>query len=289
MKTKLNSRVFAISVALIITACCAAVLYTPSSGTTDDAQSGSKTNNIFSLKYPPFLIASAQETEPMMGTAHTVSLEDEAGICAYYNVGSEIDLTKARDAYQSIDVEADEYIIGIVPDGYVAEAFPRVYTRNDGWIMAYIPKEYPASTIVGDSTYHTTLYTAINRVCSTAGAKQPDVGNLTYYDFQQPNANEMLVIHETHYHTYPLNKFNYTIQSEIAIYSGSYGLSSYGYATLSIDGDCIDNTDGNGDLDFVYGQIDSKYLDKDVEHSVILNQTADGCWGHDYIVFIYKT
>ena len=56
--------------------------------------------------------------------AQTCSLEDEAGISAYWNVGSEINLNKAREAYKSIDTETDEYIIGIVQTGWLEELYP---------------------------------------------------------------------------------------------------------------------------------------------------------------------
>jgi hypothetical protein len=293
MKTKLNSRVFAISIALIIVASCAAVLYGSSSGTTDDAQLGSKTNNIFSLKYPPFLIASAQETEPMMGTTQTVSLEDEAGICAYFNVGSEINLTKARDAYKSIDTETDEYIIGIVAEGSIEEIYPRVYTRKDGWIMAYLPKETPAGAlfVAGSST---SLFEVIDKVCYYADVNKPDdISDISYYNFEFPDAEKMLVVHEG-FGESGTNTFNYTISNGITVYNGSCGLSasdrymSYtGHTYLYIDGVSIVTAYSGGDR-FAYDYINSTYLGKGVAH-IVKGRSTQYAYGSDYIILFYKT
>jgi hypothetical protein len=130
MREKMGNKswkVFTILIAVVIVASGVTALYSSGDELDSANQLNSKTNNFLSLKEPPFLIASAQEMGAM--DTQTCSLEDEAGISAYIHVGYEIDLSKARDAYMSIDTETDEYIIGIVPRGYLEELYPRVYTR----------------------------------------------------------------------------------------------------------------------------------------------------------------
>ena len=240
------SQVFTILITVVIVASGVTALYSSWDEMGSANQLNSKTNNILSLKEPPFLIASAQEIGAM--DAQTCSLEDEAGISAYIHVGSEIILSNARNAYMSIDTETDEYIIGIVQSAEIhslEERYPRVYTRKDGWILAYIPRGYSEGGIFqcGETSCvrFTTLHRAIQCVCNEADVQ---FSYPTYYNFQQPEAEEMLVISEYVYSR--SDKFNYTIQTGVTIYNGSYSLfQGDGFSNLSIDNDFIATADGS--------------------------------------------
>ncbi|NQE45412.1 hypothetical protein C5S31_05265 [ANME-1 cluster archaeon GoMg2] len=284
-----NWVVFTILIMIVIVASGVTALYSSGDemGTTN--QLNSKTNNILSLKEPPFLIASAQEMGAM--DAQTCSLEDEAGISAYWNVGSEINLNMAREAYKSIDTETDEYIIGIVQSVEIpslVEIYPRVYTRKDGWILAYIPKGYSEGGIFQrrEANYvtRTTLYNAIRYVCAVANVNQPSSHGMTYYNFQQPEAEEMLVISERAYSG--SNKFNYTIQTGVTIYNGSYSLfKGDGSSNLYIDNDLIATANDSYSYGFNYGYLNSTHLEKDSTHTVRLESPSGN--GYSHIILFY--
>lgn len=227
----------------------------------------------------------------MMGATQTVSLEDEAGICAYYNVGSDINLTKARGAYTSIDMETDAYIIGIVAEGCFEEIYPRVYTRKDGWIMAYQPRGYSEGGIFQhgsapgcDAACTTLWYSIRNHICPCAGFGYipDDPEDLVYYNFQQPDAEEMLVVSECIYIGTNII-FNYTIQSGVTIYSGSHSLESLRFAELYVDDDRIDVVSSSHPI--AYGYLNSTHLKKDVPHNVKLNSTT---WCRESVILFYK-
>jgi hypothetical protein len=106
----------------------------------------------------------------------------------------------------------------------------------------------------------------------------------TYYNFQQPEAEEMLVISE--YISSGSDKFNYTIQTGVTIYNGSYSLfQGDGFSNLSIDNDFIATADGSFSSGFNYGYLNSTYLEKDITHTVRL-ESPSGI-GRSHIILFY--
>ena len=222
-------KVLAISIALVLVASSAAVvLYSGTEGGEGGSESGGG-RGVISLMPPPFIgVAGAAEAGGGGGGAAgspTVSLSTEAGISAYLNAGS-IDLNHARTAYKSIDTQTPEYIIGIVQISGVDESlYPKVYTNKNGWILAYLPKNEPASAIVqwqgytGGAINRTTLEDGISKVCNAAG-KNYTRDNVSYYDFRFTEANRMLLVVERS--EYSDNSFNFMIQNELTVYNGSW-------------------------------------------------------------------
>src|SRR5660398_145320 len=85
----------------------------------------------------------------LTGNASAAFATNEAGISAYVNVGTSINLDQAASVYKIIEDKTSTYIIGIVevPNANDYEQ-PHVYTSSDGWVMAYYAKEQPRALIM---------------------------------------------------------------------------------------------------------------------------------------------
>jgi len=260
MRNKVGLKALAISIALVMVASSVA-MYGYSGTDVEKGISEGGGKGVISLMPPPFIgVAGAAEAGGGGGVASPVvlSLATEAGISAYLNAGS-IDLNQARTAYKSIDTETPEYIIGIVQISGVDESiYPRVYTNKNGWILAYLTKDEPASAIVqwegysGGQINRTTLEDGISKVCNAAG-KNYTRDNVSYYDFRFPEANRMLWVVEREEQLHTTNSFTFTIQNELIVYNGSWSFdtdasppSPYYGAILRLDGDGVAYVSSNG-------------------------------------------
>lgn len=129
---------------------------------------------------------------------------DEAGIAAYVNIGQNVDLSKTMGAYQEIvRINKTDVIGKVIIPNYMVDSIPLVYVGADGWIVAYYPKAEPASRIMQWNNYTapyintTTLADAISKMTTTLGVDYESIkGNVTYYDFRYPDANEMMMLVE---------------------------------------------------------------------------------------------
>ena len=162
--------------------------------------------------------------------------EDEAGISAYVNICQKINLEKAETAFKSIETANESYIIGqIALDGYDPEyVAPHAYVHKDGWIVTYYLKNEPSSKIMqwdgydGDMITTTTLADTIKKVCDTIQSKYDPPGtlynlikdNVSYYDFEYPDANRMMLI--TEWIKGSKDQFNLTILTECELYEASW-------------------------------------------------------------------
>ena len=145
---------------------------------------------------------------------------DEAGISAYVNAKSSINLNDAKPVFASIERETSDYIIGTVELSlHTEEQYPHVYVSTDGWIVAYYPNDRPSSWIipwadyVGGDISATTLSKAVE---ITATAVSGTSNGLKYYDFRYPNASKMMIIVES---TTGTNFFNVTIPTSFEMYA----------------------------------------------------------------------
>ena len=276
MWNKFGLKVLAVLTALVMVVSSVA-MYGYNAGEVEKGISEGGGKGVISLMPPPFIgIAGAAEAMGGGGEgagASTVSLSNESGISAYLNAGS-INLNQARTAYKSIDTETSEYIIGIVQISGVDESiYPRVYTNKDGWILAYLPKDEPASAIVqwqgytGGAITRTTLEDGISKVCK-ATKKNCTRDNVSYYDFRFPEANRMLWVVERVTDFWEENPFNFTIQNELVVYNGSWSFDASSLsADLRIDGDIICSLSVFGGD---YGYYNATHLEKGVTHNVEL-------------------
>ena len=183
---------------------------------------GQPTNgHVFSLQAPSFVgVARAEE-----GAIASV-IEDEAGISAYFQAPTGINLDDVRDEFRTIETETSEYIIGSVPIfNYDITEDAHVYVHVDGWVLAYYLADDPVSNIFDWQSYDeetissTKLQNVLAVMASAAGSPFPGA---TYYDFRYPNAtNLMLVAKVSH------GSFEIQLPSGFAYYDRSWSLASW--------------------------------------------------------------
>lgn len=147
------------------------------------AVQGGQTGITAELAAPPFLgIASAEDA------AVTGVIQDEAGIAAWFDAGTSVDLNQVRSAYRVIETQTADYILGSVgvPD-YTEEWHDvHLYVHRDGWFLAYYLNSDPIGKIVDwehfNNAIPTKFETVLASVAATAGLPAPP--NITHYDFR---------------------------------------------------------------------------------------------------------
>ncbi len=251
----------------------------------------------------------------LTGNASAAFPANEAGISAYVNVGTNIDMGLAAGAYKVIEDRTSTYIIGIVevPNATDYE-LPHVYTSSDGWVMAYFAKEQPRALIMPWGQFdrntpdlsllnNTRLEEAISKVSSAIDVAYLTIkSNTKYYDFQYPEANALTLIAESRA-TEGVDSFGFRVPNEFTLYDTSwefysYDSSLYGQrSSFKLDGYELAGTDGvynhSSSTDYV---LDERYfgtinaLSKDVLHKGDLWYTKwyDTGSSNIAIVLIYK-
>jgi len=236
---KYGLKVLAISIALVIASSVA--MYSLEKEGSELSEGGEK--GVISLMPPPFIdVAGASPAGGGGGgaapRAGTTFLEKEAGISAYVNIGQEIDLEKAETAFKSIETANESYIIGqIALDGYDPEyVAPHAYVHKDGWIVTYYLKNESSGKIMqwngysGGKITTTTLADTIKKICDSIQESSVPPGtlynliknNISYYDFEFPNANRMMLITEWIEGYDTSDTFNLTIPTECELYEASW-------------------------------------------------------------------
>jgi len=188
-----------------------------------------RADNVFSLQPPPFVgIASAQEV------SGASIIEDEAGISAWFQASSSINLDDVRDVFRTIETETADYIIGSVSvPNYDENWDVHVYVHKDGWVLAYYLAPEPAGKIFDWKAYHnstrtnftTKLESVLFVVADAAGVPFPGA---TYYDFRYPNATHLLLIGEW-VHGYQTDSFQVRLPGSFAYYERSWSLATEKY------------------------------------------------------------
>lgn len=149
-----------------------------------------------SLKPPSFIQPAYAQKNP---EAFEIGekLDAEAGISAYFQSPVAINLTNAKTAFRTIELETADYLIGSVPVPNHPEIFDvHVYVHSDGWILAYYDNTNPASKMVDvyARTINTTKFTTV--IATVASASGVPFTGETYYDFRYPNATNLLLVAE---------------------------------------------------------------------------------------------
>jgi hypothetical protein len=141
---------------------------------------------------PAFL---AQEVTTLAGY-----FDSTAGIAAYYNAKTPINLTRARALFTALEQETDQYLIGSirVPD-YPSKYDIHVFLHRDGWVMAYYLNKDPAAMMIDWIYFHTsnqaqlrTKHEAILQY--VAGQLRLPYEAPTFYDFRNPGATHLMII-----------------------------------------------------------------------------------------------
>ncbi|MCX6677041.1 MAG: hypothetical protein NTU95_03730 [Methanothrix sp.] len=134
--------------------------------------------------------------------------DGEAGIAAYISTGQVVDLEKIKTIFSSVEKVGDNYIVGVVqiPD-WGGNIPVHLYADTDGWMVSYLKKDEPVSEVMqwGSSDADnptlgviksTTLEDALYKAGDAAGVGIVATG-IKYYDFEFPNANQMMIIAKT--------------------------------------------------------------------------------------------
>jgi len=200
---------------------------------------------------------------------------DEAGISAYVQAKSSIDLNDTKSAFASIERETADYIIGTVEMwGHTEQERPHVYVSKDGWIVAYYPKDRSSGWIMpwgdyaGGALSSTTLSKAVGIVATAVGGTTND---LKYYDFRYPDATKMMIIVEFGNGEF----FKMTIPTTYSVYAVDWSLykvyCNYCGGGSAYLNDALFGSTGNGGRS--YGSLSSQ-IENGIEYTIKI--TASG-------------
>ena len=254
MGNRIVWKILAVLTALVLVASSVAMY----SGTDEEkgiSEDGGK--GIISLMPPPFIgVAGAAEAAGGGGGAFP---EDEAGISAYVNTSQTIDIEKMKTIFTEIEEVGDNYIIGITPiSDFGGNISVHVYADTDGWIVAYIENNEPASKIMQWGTADvnnpviTTITTTTLRVALYKAGDAAGVGivssKIKYYDFEFPNANGMMIFIRTRA-TDGANIHQVEIPANYTLYEASYYHYTYDAddSKLKVDGTTVSDSPATGE------------------------------------------
>ena len=184
---------------------------------------------------------------------------DKAGISAYIDTGQTIDLDEIKTIFTAVEEVGDNYIIGITPiSDYGGNIDVHVYADTDGWIVAYLENDEPASKIMqwGTADVNTPVITTITT--TTLEDALYDAGDaagvgivsskIKYYDFEFPNANNMMIFIRTRAPT-GTNIHQVEIPEDYMLFEASYYHYVYSSAyqsLLKVDGTTVSAAPGTG-------------------------------------------
>ncbi len=265
MHTKRLLRVVLFS-ALLAGALTAGLLWWP---TVQSGQTGVTTE----LVAPPFLgIAKAEDA------AVTGVIQDEAGIAAWFDAGTTVDLDQVKSAYRVIETQTADYILGSVPmPGYSEEWHDvHLYVHRDGWFLAYYLNADSIGKIIDwahfNSGIPTKFETVLASVASSAGLPAPQ--NVTHYDFRYPNATKLMLLYEDNANG---SDFRIKITSNYVYYARSW---SVGNAEFWLDGKKLGNSSCGSCT--AWGDISATDFAPDVFHSVGV------AWNKGVLALLYR-
>jgi hypothetical protein len=121
-------------------------------------------------------------------------LDQEAGIAAYVQVPSPVDLEGVKGAFKIIEQETSDFVVGTV-EITNAPLAPHVFVSSDGWIVAYFLRDESVGNAWaydhGFKPPDDVLARALTQVSSTVGGAP---ASPSYFDFEYPGANRVSVI-----------------------------------------------------------------------------------------------
>jgi hypothetical protein len=109
------------------------VLVTAAFGFVQQPEASVGENTVFSLQAPAFMsVARAAEEESI-----TTVIENEAGISAYFQAATPINMTDVKEAFRTIEYEDEDCVVGSVEVlNYPESEDVHVIVCSDGWILA---------------------------------------------------------------------------------------------------------------------------------------------------------
>ena len=185
--------------------------------------------------------------------------QDEAGMCAYVNIGESINLEDAVGAYTQMLELSATHAIGTIAIGNVhATDNIHVYVDVNGWIVAYLLRTEETAAMIQWSSVNvsnpvferTTLSDAISNMCTAIDVNYTGVeGNIQYYDFEYPDADNMLIFTNTR--TSDGDDYTHVLVPDTnTLYAANYSLvntaySNRGWSKLYVDGVRLESTSTN--------------------------------------------
>ena len=177
--------------------------------------------------------------------------QSDASMSAYVNVGQSIDIEKVKLVFNEIEEVGDNYIYGktCIDQDTGGCTTVHIYADTDGWLVAYLKSDEPASRIMlwktsdlNNPTFSisTTLMEALTNAANKAQVSFAST-DVKYYDFKWPNANAMVILLKTQA-TEGNSIMQFQIPANYTLYEASY----YHYIYWYRDGDSslkIDNTE----------------------------------------------
>jgi hypothetical protein len=203
---------------------------------------------------------------------------DEAGISAYVKAKDVINLNAAKPAFETIERETADYIIGTVElPLHAEEQYPHVYVSTDGWIVAYYPNDRPSSWLLPWADYNdgpissTTLSKAAGIIATAVGGT---TSGLKYYDFRYAEASKMMIIVESMKNgenffkvTIPVSFSTYAVDWSHYNINQGYSHSSYAYLK-DVQFSVIGSTSAN------YGSFSGQF-ENGIEQTIKINAQRD--------------
>lgn len=232
------------------------------------------------LNAPSFVGVTAQA---QTSSEEATFLEEEAGIAAYYKTDQSIDIDRLRDSFNVVEQDSADYITGQIPVQNLEENWhPKVFVNTDGWVVAYYPQREPTSMMLAlwvrrdDTTLTgTTLELAIRETLRSAGLSSlPGTQEISYYHFQHPNADTVMLIREDGGHG---DQFNLTVPSGLVISDATWASNSgTGNFDFRIDDRRLEGAAGVHFGDLV------PHLSTDVTHNLGVHRGTVG------LILLYK-
>lgn len=203
---------------------------------------------------------------PQEATA-LAAIADEAGIAAYFNAGSQIDLATVRNRYRTIEAETSTYIIGSIDVQDYPESFDvHAYIHRDGWFLVYYLAADPAAKLVdliaytGGPEVGTIFEEELTILASQAGVAFPGA---TFWDFRYPNANRLMIIAEDYSDG---NTFTVKLPSSYVFFERSWAMETTSCKRLLLDG--VEMTNDCSSTPMSVGAISAAQFQPDTTHTV---------------------
>jgi hypothetical protein len=236
----------------------------------------------FVLKAPAF-VGTANASELSSGSSIASVLDEEAGISAYFQTPSPIDLNNVRGLFHTIEIETADYILGSisVPDNW-EQYDVHVYIHKSGWVLTYYLRDKPTVRIFDWQTYagsmNPTRFQAVaNEITETLNLSDP---TLTYYDFRYPNATNLLLAVED-IPAYTSDSFD-ILDTSFAYYErswmlgGKLGDANYdAYVKYELDGTEIHRITGDYKTAYDTGFLSASQLASGDPHTISIYHHSD--------------
>lgn len=203
-------------------------------------------------------------------------IADEAGISAWYEAPTSIDLDLARNAFRTIELETSEYIIGSIDTPNLPEHFDvHGYVHIDGWLMTYYLNDEPVSKIIDTATPTINSTLLDSGLAILAGSAGVGLGVSNYYDFRYPNATNILFVAEDG------DDFSITLPGDYGYFERGHALRGFDhvYEHWRLNG--VDQGFTYWDGTRGYGTLSASQLPPNTEHNIDVDD-----WG--VLIIVYR-